>query len=82
MIQMRNNGNGQTMLALGIVIYPDDNAPWDAKLVFNRYGDRYYLSEVWGVDGVGVHLTPCKEEKALQLAGVRLQETVIYARLR
>lgn len=81
-IRLRHLTNGQTMLAVGTPLYRLSNGPWEAKLVFNRYGDRYYLSEVWGDGGVGVYLMPSEEERALRLAGVKLQETVIYARLR
>lgn len=81
-IQMRNNSNGQMMLTVGNAIYRAHNAPLDAKLVFNRYGDRYFLSEVWGAGYAGVYLIPCKEEKALRLAGLKMERTVTYARLR
>jgi hypothetical protein len=38
-----------------------------ARLVFRRYGERYFLSEVWnGTDSTGRQLTKCKEEKAIE----------------
>lgn len=38
-----------------------------ARLVFHRYGDRYFLAEVWnGVDNTGRQLTKSQEERAIQ----------------
>jgi hypothetical protein len=37
-----------------------------AKLVFHRYGQRYFLAEVWTNEG-GRQLTMSKDEKAIQL---------------
>jgi len=37
-----------------------------ARLVFHRYGQRYFLAEVWnGVDNAGRQLTKSQEERAL-----------------
>ena len=43
-----------------------------AKLIFNRYGDRYFLSEVWpaGRDD-GRELLPCKAEQELARNGAK-----------
>lgn len=82
LLRMRDEQSGRTMLVAGNPIYRSEFDPREAKLVFNRYGERYYLSEVWGGDVVGVYLIPCKEEKALRLAGVKPQRTVMYAQLR
>ncbi|GIU80330.1 MAG: hypothetical protein KatS3mg005_3568 [Bryobacteraceae bacterium] len=82
MLQIRDEQSGRTTLAVGNPVYRSGFDPGEAKLVFNRYGDRYYLSEVWGDGVVGVYLTPCREEKALRMAGVKAKRTVTYARLR
>ena len=38
-----------------------------ARLVFNRYGDRYFLAEVWnGVDDIGRQLLKSEEERAVE----------------
>jgi hypothetical protein len=38
-----------------------------ARLVFNRYGDRYFLAEVWnGVDDIGRQLLKSAEERAVE----------------
>ena len=37
-----------------------------ARLVFHRYGERYFLAEVWnGVDNTGRQLTKSQEERAI-----------------
>jgi hypothetical protein len=38
-----------------------------ARLVFHRYGDRYFLAEVWnGIDNTGRQLVKSQEERAIQ----------------
>ena len=38
-----------------------------ARLVFHRYGDRYFLAEVWnGVDDIGRQLLKSDDEKAIE----------------
>jgi hypothetical protein len=38
-----------------------------ARLVFNRYGDRYFLAEVWnGVDDIGRQLLKSSDERAVE----------------
>ena len=38
-----------------------------ARLVFNRYGERHFLAEVWnGIDTTGRQLLKSQEEKAIQ----------------
>lgn len=37
-----------------------------ARLVFHRYGERYFLAEVWnGIDSSGRQLTKSQEERAI-----------------
>mgnify|MGYP007130147169 CR=1 FL=1 len=81
-LQIQDEQSGETTLVAGNPIYRSEYGPRDAKLVFNRYGDRYYLSEVWATEIAGVYLIPCKEEKALRLAGVKPERTVMFARVR
>jgi hypothetical protein len=38
-----------------------------ARLVFHRYGDRYFLAEVWtGIDNTGRQLVKSQEERAIE----------------
>ena len=42
------------------------NKPQDAKLVFHRYGDTYFLAEVWnGISDTGRQLLKSKAEKEI-----------------
>jgi hypothetical protein len=53
------------------------------KLVFHKYGDQYFLSQIWyGESDTGIGLAESKHEKELKIAGNRLSnapETVIVA---
>lgn len=44
------------------------NSPKDAKLVFHRYGDTYFLAEVWNGGAIGREVLKSKAEKEI-LAG-------------
>jgi hypothetical protein len=44
------------------------NTPNDAKLVFHRYGDTYFLAEVWNGNTLGREVLKSKAEKEI-LAG-------------
>ena len=37
-----------------------------ARLVFHRYGQQYFLAEVWSGNSNGERLSPCKRERNLQ----------------
>jgi hypothetical protein len=54
-----------------------------ARLVFNKYGDQYFLSEIWdGSSDTGIRLPKSQREKEVSLAGNRFSdgpETVIVA---
>jgi hypothetical protein len=45
MVEIRNNDTGQAILALAPPKRSGNTA--DSKLVFHKYGDRYFLSELW-----------------------------------
>ncbi len=36
------------------------------KLVFRRYGQRYFLGEVWGGDSIGRQLIKSKQERSIE----------------
>jgi hypothetical protein len=39
------------------------------KIVFHRYGDRYFLSEVWSTNGPRGRVSPSKLEREMQANG-------------
>ena len=46
-----------------------------ARLVFNRYGERYFLSQVWnGTDKTGRELTKSSEERNLDNTGMTMSK--------
>ena len=54
----------------------------DAKLVFNKYGNQSFLSQIWdGRSNVGIELPKSKREKELVLAAKRTHgsETITVA---
>jgi hypothetical protein len=48
------------------VTMPARNGDKRSMLVFHRYGQRYFLAEVWSASGTGVHLTVSREERSIQ----------------
>ena len=55
----------------------------NARLVFNKYGDQYFLSQIWdGQSQSGIALSESKREKELKMASTNPSngpETVIIA---
>jgi len=55
------------------------------RLVFHRYGNEYFLSEIWNGEGTGTRLKPSAEERMVKesVAANRADEvTVVMAGLR
>ena len=49
-----------------------------AKLVFHKYGDQYFLAQIWdGQSNTGIAFPASKHEKELQLASVASQPEVV-----
>lgn len=44
----------------------DKSQKKNARMVFHRYGQRYFLAEVWSGDNFGHKLMPSKNERNLQ----------------
>jgi len=65
LIIQRASGKSAAM-RLTFPIEPGSNER-NAKLVFHRYGQRYFLTEVWtGSGNVGRHLLKSRQEKAIE----------------
>ena len=53
----------------------------EAKLIFLRYGDNYFLSQVWPAGSVGREIPKSKREKELAIAAARpAQQTLVAAK--
>jgi hypothetical protein len=50
-----------------------------ARLVFHRYGNQYFLSEVWGSNGQGDQIPPTPRERELIAHGHNPNQPVVVA---
>jgi hypothetical protein len=73
-IQMLNVETGESTLVLApsLVSTYKGNGEKTGKLIFHRYGDRYFFSEVWSPDGLRGHVAPSKLEREIQMSGEKL----------
>ena len=63
---IRNDDTGKSALRLSNSIEPERNKT-QARLVFHRYGQRYFLAEVWpGGRSEGCELLESREERAIR----------------
>lgn len=81
-VVMRNAGTGESILLLVSFLDTNHSLKAQAKLVFNRYGDRYFLREIHEGGGLRAGLMAGEEERQLQVAGLKRDRTVVLARLR
>ncbi len=75
----KDDGQARAM----VYVHPSDVGPdvADTKLVFNRYGNQYFLAQVWHESDREVHdCFKCEREKALVAQGQQLQTAVVTAR--
>jgi hypothetical protein len=59
-----------------------ERGTWPTKLVFNRYGDKYFLSEVHFGWPSYRYFAPGKQERDLLVAGLKPARTWIFAKLK
>ncbi len=65
-LMIQSNNSKHCVMRLSNRIAPKGNNT-EARLVFHRYGDRYFLSEIWsGEDQTGRQLLKSRQERALQ----------------
>lgn len=56
-------------------------APEQAKLVFRKYGDRYFLAEMWGAGGLSGHRLPVtKTERELTQRAANFEVVAVLAK--
>jgi hypothetical protein len=81
-IQIRNRDKG--VAALTIVDQDGNRSPKGGRLIFNRYGDQYFLSEILCDDAdMNYKLPTSKTEKKTRLDEARLKtasQTLVAAR--
>lgn len=74
------SGDGRTGRIVMTTPVQADQTPESAKLVFNRYGDAYYLSQVWSpADGTVLELRQSRAERTLakNLGGERPERQTV-----
>lgn len=76
---MRNAGTGESNWLLAIYMDANHPAKAQAKLVFHRYGERYFLREIHEGAGVTMHLPAGDEERQLQVAGAKPAKATVVA---
>ena len=78
-ILVRDFKNGNGMMAQ---FQPADGKAMHAKLVFHKYGDRYFLYQAWSIDGQGMQLRESKleqEERSLASNQTSAPQEVVVA---
>lgn len=74
----KDDGRARAM----VYVHPSDVSTdvSDTKLVFNRYGNQYFLAQFWHESDREVHdCFKCQREKTLLAQGQQLQTTVVTA---
>ena len=64
-IVIRSKDSKNAAVRLSNAVRDSDNSNSQAKLVFHRYGQRYFLSEVWLGDMTGRQLLKSKQERSI-----------------
>ncbi len=65
-LYVQNRKSSETA-AIMTQVGPTSSSPTGAKLVFNRYGEEYFLSQVWTDEGrVGREVRKSKRERSLE----------------
>lgn len=79
-VMIRSTEGSGSVFAMSNRIYVSSGRR-ECRLVFHRYGNNYFLSEVWGADNDGHQLPPSSEERKLA-AGITPSTNTILASLR
>ncbi len=58
------DGSEHALITTGTV-ENNDSAPTPSRLVFHRYGDEYFLSEIWVGGSLGRRINPTRHEMQL-----------------
>jgi len=71
LIQLRNDETGKSVLVLAprtLSAHTGSDSE-TGTVIFHRYGDRYFFSEVWTPNGVRGRAKPSKLEREIQASG-------------
>ncbi|HEY0794938.1 MAG TPA: hypothetical protein VGD64_04080 [Acidisarcina sp.] len=75
-VSVRDTHNGHTRLALGMA--EQSNKASHSRLIFHRYGSKYFLAEIWGGGTTGVKVPETKQEAEYRASNESpMQEQVV-----
>jgi len=78
LLAVRNLDTMKSCLVLESIHMQDSRA--QAKLVFHKYGDQYFLAEIWDGSDIGIQIPESKREKEMKWARNTLKpELVVIA---
>jgi hypothetical protein len=78
---IRNASGRREYTTISTMAVPAETMPTAAKLVFHKYGDRYFLSQVWTPErNLGGELSESRAERELARNASKPQTVTIAAR--
>jgi hypothetical protein len=82
-LELKSLNGGSTAFVMGSHLENIPTPGGKSRLIFNKYADQYFLSQVWMEDGtLGCKLTPSKKEKEVmhtEVANKSVREVVQIA---
>ena len=66
MIRIVNDETRKSVMVLALHTGTDHSKAATGKVIFHRYGDRYFLAGVWTPNGLDGRVPPSKEERELK----------------
>jgi hypothetical protein len=76
---IRDTGNGVQEFTLVVPTTGQLTQPGTPRLVFHRYGDQYFLSQVWSSSGQGNDIPLTRRERDLMASRITPDEPVTVA---
>jgi hypothetical protein len=74
------SGDGKSSAMILSYGVPARGGPTQPKLIFHKYGDEYFLFQVWGTSDIGCELMQSRRESELAAAARRDTQTVVAKR--
>ena len=79
-LHLRSDDCKTSVLVLSTSVHPSDG-PGQPRLVFNRYGNEYFLSQVWTGSGVaGREIRKTRRESQIAADATRNVQTIVARR--
>jgi hypothetical protein len=77
-LMLRNAAGRVDVLFVAMPVYTNTDAQ-TPMLVFNKYGDRYFLAKIWPASGAGAQLNPTKIERELVASAAPAEQVLVAA---